>query len=272
MRGLAGLCLISACGFSTGMPNTNTGDDVVVPDASVDAAADAAVQTDGTITPISLPLYAASGQSLYEIDLDLKTAKLVGPIKPLGANPVEVDGLALYGQTLIGISDGGGSLLTIDRTSATITSTIPLTPAGTWGGLTVIPAGDLEATPVVLAGAQAEGKLYRIDPITGAVTQVGPLTSGYRFFTDLAWVHGAGLFATLTNGDCASVCFAKIDPATGAATAFRKDLGTNIYGMSGYRDHLWALNNAGPVLAVNQTNGAMTIDFDPQIAWTEAAQ
>lgn len=249
------------------MPNNNAGDDVVVPDASVDAAA----QSDAPV-PRVLPLYAASHQMLYEIDLDLKTSKLVGPIKPPGTNPVDVDGLALYGQDLIGISDGGGSLLTIDVDDGAVTNTVPLTPANTWAGLTVVPAGDLEANPVVLAGTQSDGKLYRIAPATGAVTMIGPFTGGYRFFTDLAWVHGSGLYATITGGDCSDVCFAKIDPATGAATPFRKNLGMNIFGMSGYRDRLWAFNNAGPVLAVDRTTGTMTVEMDPQIPWTEAAQ
>ena len=268
MRGLVGLCLISACGFSTGASNGNSGDDVVAPDAGPDAAAD----IDAKVEPVNLPLYAASGQMLYEVDVDLKTSKSVGPIKPVGLNAVEVDGLALFGQQLLGISAGGDSLLKIDRLTGTITSTVPLTPVGTWGGLTVIPAGDLEATPVVLAGTPADGKLYRIDPDTGVVTMVGPFTGGYTFFTDLAWVHGSGLFATLTNGNCLDVCFAKINPTNGTATAFRMNLGTNLYGMSGYRNQLWAFNNAGPVLSVDQTSGVMAIELDPHIAWTEAAQ
>ncbi len=262
------MCLISACGFSTSTSSGNSGDDGVAPDASVDAA----VEIDGAVVPVNLPLYAASHQMLYQIDVDVKTSKLVGPIKPIGTNPVDVDGLALYGQKLIGISDGGGSLITIDLGTAAVTAAIPLTPAGPWSGLTVIPAGDLEATPVVLAGTQADGKLYRIDPTTGVVTMIGPFTGGYRFFTDLAWVHGSGLYATLTAGDCADVCFAKLDPTTGAATAFRTNLGTNLYGMSGYRDRLWAFNNAGPVLSVDRTTGVMAVELDPQIQWTEAAQ
>jgi hypothetical protein len=264
-----GLCLISACGFSTSTPNGNSGDDVVAPDAS---SPDAAPEIDGAVQPVNLPLYAASHQTLYELDVDMKTSKAVGPIKPVGLNAVDVDGLALYGQQLLGISDGGGSLLKIDRMSGAITSSVPLTPAGTWAGLTVIPAGDLEASPVVLAGTQADGKLYRIDVDTGAVSMIGPFTGGYTFFTDLAWVHGAGLFATLTNGNCADVCFARINPTTGAATTFRVNLGTNLYGMSGYRDRLWAFNNAGPVLSVDQTSGTMAIEVDSQIPWTEAAQ
>ncbi len=249
------------------MPNGNTDDAMVVPDASVDAA----VPIDSTV-PVALKLFAASHQMLYQVDVDTKTATPVGTIKPSGGVPVDVDGLALYGANLLGISDGGGSLITIDVDDAAITNALPLTPTGTWGGLTVIPAGDLEAQPVVLAGTPADGKLYRIDPATGTVTMVGPFTGGYRFFTDLAWVHGAGLYATLTGGDCIDVCFAKIDPETGAATAFRKNLGMNIFGMSGYRDRLWAFNSAGPVLSVDRTTGTMAIEVESTIPWTEAAQ
>lgn len=269
MRGLVGLCLISACGFSTDTSNGNTsGDGGVIPDAS----ADAAPAIDGTVAPVNLPLFATSHQMLYQIDIDLKTSKLVGPIAPLGGNSVDVDGLALYGQKLIGISAGGGSLITIDLATGAITNALPLSPAGTWGGLTVIPAGDLETNPIVLAGTQADGNLYRIAPDTGVVTMVGPFGGGHGFSADLAWVHGAGLYATLTGGDCDDVCFGKINPTTGAATTFRTNLGGNLYGMSGYRDRLWVLNNAGPVLSVDQTSGVMSVELDPQIAWTDAAQ
>ncbi len=260
--------MFSACGFSTGasVGGGGGGDDGVAADANADGAADAPV------VPVVLPLFAASNQMLYRLDLDLHTTTAIGPIAPPSGTPIDVDGLALSGTTLLGITNGGGQLITIDRQTATVTSALTLTPTNTWGGLTVIPAGDLGATPVVLAGTASDGKLYRIDPATGAVGMIGSFGGGYRLFSDLAWVHGVGLFATLSGGDCADVCFAKLDPTTGVATPFRKNLGTNLYGMSGYRDRLWAFNNAGPVLSVNQTTGVMAIEFDPVINWTEAAQ
>lgn len=261
--------MVSACGFSTSASVGDGGGDDggATPDASIDTP----VEVDAPPL-VPLPLYAASNQMLYRLDVDLHSSTLVGPIAPSSGAPIDVDGLALSGSTLLGISNGGGQLLTIDRDTAVVTSSLMLTPVNTWGGLTVIPAGDLEATPVVLAGTSSDGKLYRIDPGTGVVGMIGSFGGGYRFFSDLAWVHGAGLFATLTGGDCSDVCFARIDPATGAATPFRKNLGPNLYGMSGYRAKLWAFNNAGPVLSVNQTTGVMAIEFDPLVAWTEAAQ
>ncbi len=260
--------MISACGFSTQPSNPGGGDDGVTPDASIDAAKD----IDAPVTPVALPLFAASNQMLYRLDVDAHTSMLVAAIATPGGSSIDVDGLALFGTTLLGITAGGTELITIDHETAAVTGRVNLTPPNTWGGLTVIPAGDLGPLPLVLAGTPSDGKLYRIDPTTGVVGMVGSFGGSYRFFSDLAWVHGVGLFATLTGGNCTDVCFARIDPVTGAATPFRWNLGTNLYGMSGYRDKLWAFNNAGPVLSVNQTTGVMAIEFDPQIAWTEAAQ
>jgi hypothetical protein len=221
-----------------------------------------------------LRLLAASNQMLYELDVDLDQAALIGPIAGLG-EVFGVDGLALYGSVLLGISSGGGELITIAPASAAVTARIALTPAGSWGGLTVAPAGELGATPVVFAGNGDDGKLHRIDPATGAVTEVGSFGNGHRFFSDLAWVKDAGLYATLHDGSCSDVCLAAINPTTGAATVFRSNLsgtGANLFGLSGYRGTLWAFNSAGPVLTVDRVTGLLTLAFDPLIAWTEAAQ
>src|SRR4051812_10457346 len=199
--------VFSACGFSTPASNTGGGGDdgTMPPDASIDAAPDAGD------APVNLPLFAASNQMLYKLDVDAQTSTLIGPIEPSGGSPVGLDGLALSGHTLLGISDGGGQLMTIDKDSAIVTSSVPLTPAGQWGGLTVIPAGEMGAAPILLAGEPNNAALYRVDPTTGAVTAIGSFGGAYKFFSDLAWVHGVGLFATLTGGNCMDVCFAKID-------------------------------------------------------------
>jgi hypothetical protein len=258
--------MLSACGFSSpaSNPGGGGGDDGPSPDASID--------TPEPEAEVNLPLYAASNQMIYKLDVDQKTSMLIGPVKTSGGTSVSIDGLALFGHTLIGLSDGGAELISIEKDTGSILTTTPLTPENSWGGLTVIPAGELEATPVVLSGMASDGKLYRIDPSTGAVTAVGPFTGSMRFFSDLAWIKGQGLFATLTGGTCADVCFARLDPTTGAATVFRSNLGTNLFGLSGYRGKLWAFNNAGPVLTVNITTGLMTMAFDPEVPWTEAAQ
>ena len=241
----------------------------------VDAGVDAAIAIDGSpdAQAAPLPLFAASNQMLHELDLDAHTTRLVGPIAPPGGSPIDVDGLALNGTMLIGLTPGGGELITIDPATASVTQRKTLSPAGPLGGLTVAPAGEIGADAIVFAGSG--DKLVRINTATGAVSTVGLFGQGMQFYTDLAWVKGVGLFATLEQGPCFDVCFARINPSTGVATVFRSNLtgtGANLFGLSGYRDSLWAFNSAGPVLAVNQATGLMTLEFDPLIPWTEAAQ
>jgi hypothetical protein len=210
---------------------------------------------------------------LHELDVDAKTAFLIGPIRQGTNAPIDVDGLALNGTMLIGLTPGGGELITIDPATATVTQRRTLTAGNPLGGLTVAPAGEIQTDAIVFAGSG--DRLVRINPMTGAVTAVGLFGEGMTFFSDLAWVKGVGLFATLTGGPCLNVCLAKLNPSTGAATVFRSNLsgvGANLFGLSGYRDRLWAFNSAGPVLSVNQTSGVMALEFDPLIQWTEAAQ
>ena len=261
------MVVAAGCGFELSPGAPGGGDPTTGPDAAM--AADAS--PDATVAP--LPLFAASNQMLHELDVDAKITRLVGPIAQNAGTPIDVDGLALAGTMLIGLTPGGSELITIDPATANVIQRRGLTGATSLGGLTVSPAGEIQSDAIVFAGGT--DRLVRINAATGAVTTVGMFGQGMQFFSDLAWVKGVGLFATLHMGPCATVCLARINPATGAATIIRSNLagiGANLFGLSGYRDRLWAFNSAGPVLAVNQASGLMTLEFDPLIAWTEAAQ
>ena len=261
--------MVAGCSFEVlpaetggiGGTEVDAGSDPVTPDAPPEPP------------PVPLMLFAASNQMLHEVDLDAKTTRLVGAIQQGTNPPIDVDGLALHNAMLIGLTPGGGELITIDPATAAVTQRRTLSPAGPRGGLTVAPAGEIQSDAIVFAGSGST--LVRINTTTGAVTTVGIFGQGMQFFSDLAWVKGAGLFATLHLGSCFDVCLARINPSTGAATVFRSNLtgvGANLFGLSGYRDRLWAFNGAGPVLAVNQATGQLTLEFDPLIQWTEAAQ
>ena len=283
MRGIGLVLSVAAggCGFT--LTNSgNVGDDQI--DALVDAAVggDDARPPDAPSTqPIDAPpqpaerkWYAASDTMLYQIDVDARTATPVGVIQT--SSPVQtfdVDGLAFDGTNLLGLSSGSTELLVIDPATAAVTARRTISPAGSYGGLTVAPAGEAGPSAVVFAGSGS--KLVKIDPATGAATTIG--TFGYwggtlQFFSDLAWVSGDGLYATLQGGYCNTRCFARVNATTGSAVAFRSDLTGSLYGLSGYRGSLWTLHHDGPVLRVDRTNGAMTTAFDPGVAWTEAAQ
>ncbi len=265
--------LLGGCGFSVSGegpvqdPRTDARLDAQADAPPIDAAVDAA-------PPPPPLLYAASNHMLYRLDVDAETSTQVGaftlPPGPSGVGlTIIVGGLAWADDTLIGLTGVGNEILTIDPATAAVTQRRTLSVGGL-DGLTVAPAGQLGIDAVVLAAAGES--LRRIDPATGTVTTIGEFGQGMRLFSDLAWVKSQGLFATLTGGPCLQVCFARVDPTTGAATVFRSNLSPNLFGLSGYRDRLWAFNGAGPVLTVNLTTGLLAIAFDPLVPWTEAAQ
>jgi hypothetical protein len=259
--------VIGGCGFQLTTGNA-VGDDT-----QSDAAPDSTPPPDEAVdsAPIERKLFAASDTMLYELDVDLKTATLVGSFT-MGPTEFDVGGLAFDGTHLIGLSDNGSELLTIDPSTAAVTARRAISPADTYYGLTVAPAGEAGPTAVVFAGA-AGSKLVRIDTATANASTVGTYGSGLTFYSDLAWVTGKGLFMTMQNGPCSPKCFARIDHATGAATPIRMNLTANVFGLSGYRGMLWALHNEGAVMLVNQADGYMTsLNWVEQINWTEAAQ
>lgn len=256
---------ISGCGFQLSL---NAADDDAA-DASIDTPPQPDAMPD--VMEVVHPLYAVSETMLYQLDIDTKMATPVATIS-MGTTTFRVGGLAFDGTNLIGLSNDGSELLTIDPSTAAVTARRAITPASTYYGLTVAPAGEAEATAVVFAGVTG-GKLVRIDPATATASTVGEYGGGMYFYTDLAWVTGVGLFITLQGGGCNTRCFARLDHTTGVATPIRTNLNAMVYGLSGYRGMLWALHNTGPIMLVDQSDGLMSsIDFDPGIAWTEAAQ
>lgn len=266
-RVLSAVAVLGGCNFQIATNGAASDDDadagidstIEEPDAPIDAA------------PVERPLFAVSETMLYQLDVDAKTATPIGEIAS-NTTPVRVGGLAFDGTNLLGLSQNGAELLTIDPSTAAVTARRAISPASTYYGLTVAPAGEAGPSAVVFAGVQG-GKLVRIDAATGAATTMGDYGGGMSFYSDLAWVSGVGLFITLQGGGCNTRCIAKLDPNTGVATPIRTDLMFDVYGLSGYRGSLWGLHHTGPVTPVSMTNGIMTnIMFNPGIAWTEAAQ
>jgi hypothetical protein len=254
----------SGCGFQLDLDGAAAGVDASVVDAEPepDAPPDVAV---------TRPLYAVSETMLYTLDVDAKSAMPVANVA-MGPNEIRVGGLAFDGTNLIGLSSDGSELLTINPNTAAVTARRAISPASTYYGLTVAPAGEAGVTAVVFAGATGS-KLVTIDPLTGIATSVGEYGGGMYFYSDLAWVTGEGLFITLQGGACNTRCFARLNHVTGEATPFRSNVTAQVFGLSGYRGSLWALHNTGPVTPVNLTDGLMmNINFNPGIAWTEAAQ
>ncbi len=231
------------------------------------------------ITPdapdVARPLYALSGASLYQIDLLAMTSTLVAPITSGGTPVQSLDGLGFDGANLIGLDHGSTSLLVIDPTTAAIIATKTLGMPGLLGGLTVIPANEVgNAQPMFLAASG--DKLYRITPVSGAVTELGTFSGGATFSSDLAWVHGHGLYVTLhvmaNGGGTDGTDLVQIDPANASTIADLRGGYNNINGLSGYRGHLWGVSQGGNVYAIDPASGMLMQKLTGGPPYTEAAQ
>ena len=104
----------------------------------------------------------------------------------------------------------------------------------------------------------------------GSVTLVGNFETNHVFTSDLAWVHGHGLYITLdTNG---TIDLYRIDPATASTLADVHGGYDNIQGLSGYHDQLWAVSKGGFVYQADLATGALTQAMMDGPEYTEAAE
>jgi hypothetical protein len=240
---------------------------------------DAAISDAPPVLPdapdIARPLYALSGASLYQIDMLAMTSTLVAPITSGGVDVDDLVGLGFDGTSLIGLDSGAANLLVIDPVTATVTAQKALDTPGVVAGLTVIPAHEIgNAAPIYLAASP--DSLYAITPVSGAVTLIGSFADGSAFNTDLAWVHGHGLYATMRmpgpQPNSSAVDLVRIDPATAATLAVVHAGYNNINGLSGYRGKLWGVSQGGVVYAIDPGTGALTGKLFGGPPYTEAAQ
>lgn len=153
-------------------------------------------------------LFGVSFSNFYSVDPQTGHTQLIGS---MGVN--DVNGLASVGNRLLA-SSTRGNFYYVDR------GTGRATRAGTFGQ-GVVSSGDLSLGPggilylTAPSGARIGGadRLMRVDPVTGAATQVGN--------TGLSAVYGLAFTGGERNeliGFTESGVIARIDPQTGVAT------------------------------------------------------
>ncbi len=165
---------LNLIGGLNGTPSPNTGATTVVGALGVDVASsvgfDIAPQGDALAT------FGVGGTfGLYTVNLSTGAATLVGAV---GAGTVEVRDIALPRPPvgpLLGLSDGNAIVSFNAATPGTVATT-PITglqPSETIIGFDVRPAtGELIGVGFV----GTAGRVYRINPATGAATQIGAAT------------------------------------------------------------------------------------------------
>ena len=205
-------------------------------------------------------LYANSDQMLYRVDVDAKTATLVGPIGQ------SINGLAELDGVLLGIPASGTSLVTIDPATAQVTHAVDLSSTGTYYALAV------GAGTIYAASPNSTGNNVYTVGTDGTVTPIGSFGGGRQVAGDLAW-HDGELYVTLEGPGCNSQCIARVNLSTGAATPFITNAPNDCWALSGYRGKLWVLRGSGDVMLVDTVGNTLMQQFNASsINWWEAAE
>lgn len=160
----------------------------------------------------------------------------------------------------------------VDSTTAQ-TTLLSSSLGGTYNGLSFVPATMLGQTgdDVLVGTNNADGRVMRIDPMTGAATQVGDMGGAFRSSGDLVAVAGFGTAQTVPGS--ASDMLAKLAPQTFVATAVGSGTGYGqIWGVAFWKDKVYGFTNQSYFVVIDPTTGvAMSVTQTPGLMWWGAA-
>ena len=154
-------------------------------------------------------VFGHSGNTLYRLDPGTLEVETVGPFSGCTASIIDIALDAdsnMYGTAF-------GSLWAIDRTTGACTL---ITDEGSFTtSLSFVPAGTVDPEVEALVGFD-EDQYVRIDPQTGAITNLGTLSDGLESSGDMVAVIDGDAYLTVFGPGCdATDCIVRIDPSTG---------------------------------------------------------
>ncbi len=178
---------------------------------------------------------------LFTLDPATGSSGLVGP-----TGMANVTDIAFHGPTLYGVSFSQFLRLNPDTGAA-----IAIGNTGfTTNGLAVSEEGTIYS-------GTTDGKLIRINPVTGVGTLIGLFGGGMTSSGDLAIDDNGVLYGALNSGG--SVVIARIDRATGVATVIGPTGFSTVYGLAILCCRFFGCTSAGELLSLNAATGAGTV-------------
>lgn len=216
-------------------------------------------------------VFGHSQNTLYELEPFSKSVQQIGQFDCL--NGLEMWDIAIDKDgRMVGaaMSISSGSLVEIDpktaHCSAIASGSFP-------NSLTYVPIGVLDANAEVLVGF-SQGNYLRIDPATGATTQIGsmnPNSTGTNWISsgDIVSLQGGGTYATVRPALSSSTAIdslVEIDPKTGQVL---KVIGTTgfaqLWGLGFWAGTAYAFSANGQLVSIDLTTGAGTFIPLPNI-------
>jgi len=253
---------LAACG-----PSVQGGDDTGGDDGGDDAP-----DANPSIGPAeNAAVFAHSSDELYKVDPETFTVSLVAPFTWPGFADSMTDIAIDKDGLMIGISYT--RVYRIDATTAACTL-LSSNLQGMFNGLSFVPAGQVgfpEGPDVLVGSRNTDGKIFSIDPMTGAVTQVGDMGHGYVSSGDIVSVNGFGTVATV-GGTTGNDTLVRLAPVTFDATPIGSDTGYgDLWGIGFWEGQVFGFAESGQFVLVNTTTGVGAYQETSAPRWWGAA-
>jgi hypothetical protein len=219
--------------------------------------------------PVQTFVYAHTSAVLYKVDPDTLAVSLVGPFSfPTGNDQITDIAIDKAG-TMIGVSFG--SVYRIDPSNATGTR-LTTGLAGSFNGLSFVPAEQIGQTgdDILVGTRNADGAVFRVDPMTGQTTQIGNMGS-FSSSGDLVSVAQLGTLQTADNGFGADR-LVSLAPNSFTATAIGTDIGfSEIWGVAFWKDKIFGFTSGGQFITIDPATGVGTLVQGNGPAWWGAS-
>ena len=273
------LCLLG-CASVTPLAPTDSGaggNDTAAPrDAPTTADVPDALSFDfsGTERPPPAPgkVYAHSDSTLWLLEPISKAVTMVGAFDCVGTTVNSMVDIAIdragkmTGCAAISFQGAlGGALVSIDPTNAHCT--VLTRGPNLVTSLTYVPEGTLVANAEALVG-YADDRYVRVDPTTGAVTDIGLLNNavsgGVRWLSsgDVVSIKDGGTYLTVTaesGNPTGGDRIVEVDPKTGALKRIIGPTGMDeVLGLGYWGGIAYGFTLAGKLIQIDLTTGAGT--------------
>ena len=253
--------LILSCGAIAGCGSAETTPDGQMPDGDLPLPPNAAV-------------YAHTAKELYRVNYETLEITQVAAFNGAFGTDTMTDLAMDADGVMIGISFT--QVYRIDPTTAATTFIGQATLQQAFNGLSFVPsqlALGTSGPDVLVASRNNDGRIFQIDPVSGAVSQLGDMGAAYKSSGDIVGVHGFGMVATVmgvmpTDPDV----LVQLAPGTFAATPIGTSTGTaGIWGLGYWKQRLFGFSSAGDFVEIDPTTGVSAPIRTMTGAWYGAA-
>jgi hypothetical protein len=196
--------------------------------------------------------------TLYRLDPTTKAVTIVGQFS--GCTGEGVTDIALDAQSNLFATTENG-LWSVDRKSAACTKIA----GGTYpNSLSFVPKGTVDPNAEALVGYEG-GTYVRIDPKSGAKTNIGSIGGGLESSGDIVSVKGGSTYLTVTGGACSQTdCLIEVNPTTGAMLKNWGSIGRfGVYGLAFWAGKVYAFDSSGELMEVSFDGGKLTTKLIP---------